>query len=116
MSPAADPARDQRVVAVFSALGDPTRLGLVEELLQRQPLSISNLASRSSVSRQAVTKHLRVLEAAGLVVRNRQGRESRYRLAPGAIEAARRYLDRASAQWDDAVDRLKQHLRDSSPQ
>lgn len=114
MSPATDPEGNKDLVAVFSALGDSTRLGLVEALLRHQPLSISHLASRSSISRQAVTKHLRVLEAAGLVARNRQGRESRYRLEPGAIEAARRYLDRASAQWDDAVDRLKQHLRQSS--
>lgn len=114
MSPAADALREDRLVAVFSALGDPTRLGLVEQLLRRQPLSISRLASRSSVSRQAVTKHLRVLEAAGLVASERSGRESRYRLEPGAIESARRYLDRASVQWDDAVDRLRAHLGDAT--
>lgn len=114
MSPAADALREDRLVAVFSALGDPTRFGLVEQLLRSQPMSISRLASQSRITRQAVTKHLRILEAAGLVSSTRKGRESRYRLEPGAIESARRYLDRASAQWDDAVDRLRAHLGDAA--
>lgn len=98
------------LVAVFSALGDATRLAIVRDLLRNQPESVSRIASRSSLTRQAVSKHLRVLELAGVVSRARVGRESRYRVEPGAFDAARQYLERASTQWDDALARLSDHL------
>jgi len=115
MSPGGRRAEYDKVVAVFAALGEPTRLSLVDQLLREQPQSISRLASRTHLTRQAITKHLRVLADAGLVARERAGRESRYLLEPSAIDAARRYLDRASAQWDDAIHRLRQHLGKPDP-
>jgi DNA-binding transcriptional ArsR family regulator len=64
------------------------------------------------VSRQAVTKHLRVLERVGLVRGEQVGRESRYSLVPDRLRTAREFLDVVDAQWDDALARLKAHVED----
>ncbi|HEX3862146.1 MAG TPA: metalloregulator ArsR/SmtB family transcription factor [Stellaceae bacterium] len=93
--------------AVFAALGDPTRLSLVGKLSRGMPLSIARLAEGTALTRQAVTKHLHVLEGAGVVGRERSGRESLYRLEPASIVEMRAYLDRISQQWDDVLARLK---------
>ena len=92
---------------VFAALGDATRLSLIGRLSAGTPLSISRLAEGSALTRQAVTKHLRVLETAGVVGRQRSGRESLYRLEPARLVAMRSYLDGISQQWDEALARLK---------
>ena len=101
------------IASVFAALGDPTRLGLVSRLQNGQTQSISQLAEGFRLTRQAVTKHLRVLEHAGVVARERVGRESRYVLEPAAIDEARVYLDRASEQWDEAVARLRAFVEET---
>jgi DNA-binding transcriptional ArsR family regulator len=93
--------------AVFAALGDPTRLSLVGKLSAGVPLSIARLTAGSDLTRQAVTKHLRVLESSGVVGRRQSGRESLYQLRPTAIQDTRAYLDGISRQWDDALARLK---------
>jgi DNA-binding transcriptional ArsR family regulator len=92
---------------VFAALGDPTRLLLVGKLGDGTPLSISRLAAGTKLTRQAITKHLAVLESAGVVGRERLGRESLYRLDPACITEMRKYLDGISRRWDDALTRLK---------
>ena len=69
--------------------------------------SISQLTAGSSLTRQAVTKHLRVLENAGIVRHARMGRESRFAFNPQPLEGLREYLEGVSAQWDDALSRLK---------
>ncbi len=92
---------------VFAALGDSTRLLLVGKLGDGTPLSISRLAEGSKLTRQAITKHLAVLESAGVVGRERLGRESLYRLEPACITEMRKYLDGISRHWDDALARLK---------
>ena len=96
--------------ALFSALGDKTRLGLVARLGSGGPQSISGLTAESKVTRQAVTKHLLVLERAGLVRSERQGRETRWELEPDRLEIAQRYLDLISQQWTDRLDALASHL------
>jgi DNA-binding transcriptional ArsR family regulator len=93
--------------ATFAALGDETRLALVGKLCNGAPQSISRLAEGSPLTRQAITKHLRVLESAGLVRGVRAGRESRFEFQPGPLGALRAYLDDVSDQWDDALARLK---------
>ena len=70
-------------------------------------MSISKLAAGSDVTRQAVTKHLRRMETAGLVRAARRGRESVWELQPDSLEDARRYLNIISRQWDAALSRLK---------
>jgi DNA-binding transcriptional ArsR family regulator len=97
---------------VFAALGDETRLSVLGRLSRGEPQSISRLTSGTSLSRQAVTKHLRVLEHAGVVRSIRSGRESLFALEPKRIEELRDYLDEVSRQWDDALARLKAHVED----
>jgi DNA-binding transcriptional ArsR family regulator len=93
---------------VFAALGDPVRLAVVRRLGQGGPLPTSELkAQAGGVTRQGLTKHLRVLEEAGLVESARQGRDRQWRLQPGQVEALRQYLDLISAQWDARLARLR---------
>jgi DNA-binding transcriptional ArsR family regulator len=92
---------------VFAALGDETRLSVLSRLSSGQPQSISRLTVGTQLTRQAVTKHLRVLESAGVVRSVRVGRESLFELEPRPLDDARKYLDRVSKQWDDALARLK---------
>ncbi len=91
---------------LFAALGDATRLALLARLSTHGPGSIARLAEGVPVSRQAVTKHLEVLSHAGLVRDRRRGRERVWALEPHRLTDAKRYLDRISAQWDDALARL----------
>jgi DNA-binding transcriptional ArsR family regulator len=92
---------------VFAALGDETRLWLVARLCDGGPLSITSLTAGSRVTRQAITKHLRVLEGAGLVRSRRRGRESLWELEQRRLHEARHYLDLISSQWDEALGRLR---------
>jgi DNA-binding transcriptional ArsR family regulator len=96
--------------AVFFALGDETRLGLVSRLCDRGPSSITRLTESFDITRQAITKHLRVMEEAGLVRRTRRGRESVWRIEPKRLADARRQLESISAQWDAALQRLKRFV------
>ena len=95
---------------VFAALGDATRLRLVELLSDGQSRSIQELSSGSPISRQAMTKHLRVLEDARLVRSARSGREVRFRLEQAELEHARDFLAKVGAQWEDALARLSNHI------
>lgn len=92
---------------IFAALGDRTRLALLTRLSDGQARSIAALSGDTLLTRQAVTKHLRVLERAGLVRGVRQGRESRFAFAPDKIDEARAFLEQVSQQWDEALARLK---------
>src|SRR5207247_10756860 len=92
---------------VFAALGDETRLRLVARLCREGPLSIVRLSASAPVTRQAITKHLHALAAAGLVRGKRRGRQRIWELEPRRLQEARRYLDRISEQWDDALERLR---------
>jgi DNA-binding transcriptional ArsR family regulator len=108
--PRAEAARRlRRSAPVFAALADDTRLGLVARLGQGPPLSITSLSEGSPLTRQAITKHLRVLQEAGLVSAARKGREVLFRLEPAPIDEARAALNRIARRWDDALDRLKRH-------
>lgn len=101
-------AASQRTRApVFAALGDETRLLLVAKLCAGHPRSISQLTRGSRMTRQAITKHLRVLEGAGIVRSAHAGRESLFQFVPKPIEEIREYLDLVSEQWDRVLSRLK---------
>ncbi|KXO74472.1 ArsR family transcriptional regulator [Brucella anthropi] len=97
---------------VFTALADPTRLALIETLSDGESRSIVALSQNGSITRQAVTKHLTVLEQAKLVEREKVGRESRFRLHPAPLIDARAYLATVSSQWDDALQRLRRFVED----
>jgi DNA-binding transcriptional ArsR family regulator len=93
--------------SVFAALGDETRLRLVSRLSSDGPMSITRLADGFTISRQAITKHLRVMEDAGLVRSASRGRESVWQLEEARLASARRHLQTISAQWDETLGRLK---------
>lgn len=96
----------------FSALGDRTRLALIARLSRGERCSIAQLTHGSRLTRQAITKHLRVLERAQLVRCVRSGRESLFELDPAPMHAMRDYLDQVSAQWDQALARLQSFVED----
>jgi len=103
----AGPSRSSDAVPVFAALGDATRLRLLARLCASGPLSIARLTEGSDISRQAITKHLRALEHAGLLRGVRAGRERLWELQPRRLEQARSYLEVISRQWDQALERLR---------
>ncbi len=92
---------------IFAALGDRTRLSLLSKLADGRARSIAALSVDSALTRQAITKHLHVLQDAGLVASLRVGRESRFAYRPEQVREARAWLDTVSARWDDALGRLK---------
>ena len=92
---------------VFAALGDETRLRLVIRLCSDGPMSIAQLTAGFAITRQAITKHLRVMENAGLVRSMQQGRESVWEIEQKRLSEARRHLDAISSQWDATLARLK---------
>ena len=97
---------------VFAALGDETRLSVLGRLCNGVPQSISRLTAGTNLSRQAVTKHLRILANVGVVRSVRIGRESLFELEPQPIEEMRDYLDQVSKQWNDALAQLKSHVEE----
>jgi DNA-binding transcriptional ArsR family regulator len=82
-------------------------LRLVARLCDSGPMSIARLTSGTDVTRQAITKHLRVMEEAGLVRSRRHGRESMWELERKRLDEARRYLEIIAKQWDEALSRLR---------
>jgi DNA-binding transcriptional ArsR family regulator len=109
MSPARSkrhPGTENRA-SIFAALGDETRLAIVGKLSDGAPLSISRLTAGSRLTRQAITKHLRVLESAGVVHSVRVGRESLFEFRPQRLKEVQSYLEQISGQWEHALARLK---------
>lgn len=101
-------APERAVADVFFALGDETRLSVMRKLGAGVPLSATALSDGANVTRQAIAKHLRVLEGAGLVRHEKRGREVLYALDARRLEEAREFLDAVSAGWDRAIDRLRE--------
>ncbi|MDB6174383.1 MAG: ArsR family transcriptional regulator [Chthoniobacteraceae bacterium] len=93
--------------AIFAALGDETRLRLIAALCAGGALSIAQLTSGTAMSRQGITKHLRVLADAGLVRDIKVGREHLWEFEPAQLEEARRSLELIGQQWDHALNKLK---------
>jgi DNA-binding transcriptional ArsR family regulator len=92
---------------VFAALGHDTRLRLVSRLCSGRELSITELSRGTIVTRQAVTKHLALLEIAGVIRRVKRGRQRVFSFSPGQVNEARKFLEVVSSQWDAALGRLK---------
>jgi DNA-binding transcriptional ArsR family regulator len=108
-------AKQQAHAPLFAALGDETRLSLLAKLCGGRPRSISQLTKGSRLTRQAITKHLRVLENVGIVRSRRTGRESLFQFDPEPIEEIKNYLDLVSEQWDRVVSRLQSFIEDPPP-
>ena len=104
-----DPALD----AVFGALADPTRRAIIAQLVQG-PASVGDLAAPLPMSPPAVSKHLKVLERAGLLDREREGRVPRCRLKPGVMGQAEEWIQRTRAFWDGRLESLGRYLENDS--
>jgi len=112
-------ATSERLVGaapVFTALGDETRLRIVSRLAREGPLSITRLTDGTELSRQAISKHLRVLADAGLARGRRCGREQIWQIEARRLRDARRCLGEISAQWDEAIIRLRRLVEQDSPE
>jgi DNA-binding transcriptional ArsR family regulator len=107
MSPKTRNIPRRKFAPIFAALGDETRLSLIAKLSRGQPTSITDLTEGTRLSRQAVTKHLRVLQGARIVRSVRAGREKLFELDPAPIKQVGEYADAVSKQWDHALGRLK---------
>lgn len=97
---------------MFSALGDPIRLSLVSKLVSGKQCSISELTEGTHVTRQAITKHLQVLENVGVVHSFKEGRQSLYELDTKPIESLQKYLTVIASQWDESLSNLKAFVED----
>jgi DNA-binding transcriptional ArsR family regulator len=101
---------------IFAALGDEMRLRLIAALCVGGAMSITQLTSGADISRQAISKHLGVLAAAGLVRDVKIGRERLWEFEPARLDEARRSLELIGRQWDNALERLKLALESDSQQ
>lgn len=99
--------RSVKPAPVFAALGCATRLELLARLGDGRNCSITELTSGLDMTRQAITRHLQVLQKAGIVERQRVGRESRFAVRPGPLVEAKNYLAQVSEQWDKSIERLR---------
>ncbi|WP_329163028.1 metalloregulator ArsR/SmtB family transcription factor [Streptomyces sp. NBC_01717] len=97
----------EAVDSVLGALADPMRRRLLDLLAAQGEVSATTLAERVPVSRQAVVKHLAVLDAAGLVSGRRVGREVRYAVRPAALDATARWMAALAADWDRRLAHIK---------
>jgi DNA-binding transcriptional ArsR family regulator len=106
-STAAGNAYSGALDTLFGALADPTRRLLVERLLTKGPTTATVLAETTPLTRQAILKHLQVLEAAGLLAHERAGREVLYRVTPQPLASAVGWILDTAGQWDSRIDRLR---------
>ena len=98
---------DDRAIDIFAALGDPTRTRIVQLLARGNELRLSDLAGEFNSTRQTVTRHLDVLEAAGVTTTERRGRERYTSLREGAFDPVRDWLVRYDRFWEDRLDTLR---------
>ncbi len=98
---------------LFDALGDPNRLRIIVRLCELGPSSTSQVTQAIPVSRQATSKHLQLLEAAGLLASSRRGRERVWTVQTEPLARASDYLTRLSHRWDAAVERLRACVEDA---
>ena len=103
-----------KAAPLFAALGDPARLAIITRLSGHGPLPTVQLQQSAGVSRQAITKHLQVLENAGLLQSDRVGRDRQWRMHTERFSAARDYLDQIAKQWDKRLQRLRAFVEEES--
>ena len=102
--------QDDRAGAVFGALADPTRRTLFAALAEHPAATATELAAELPISRQAVLKHLSALADAGLLDRERSGREVRYTVTPAPLSDAVSWIAEVGGEWDDRITRLRRQL------
>jgi DNA-binding transcriptional ArsR family regulator len=99
---------------VFSALADPTRRAILARLSSGEA-PVKELAEPFALSGPAITKHLKVLERAGLISRSRDGQQRPCRLEPRALEPAADWLEHYRVMWEQQLDRLDAYLKSVAP-
>jgi DNA-binding transcriptional ArsR family regulator len=104
---------NEPVDRVFSALSDPTRRAVIRCLSTGGPATLGTLAGELPVTRQAVAKHLALLEDAGLVTTSADGRRRTYRLTPGPLTEAMGWMVDVGGDWDERLGALKRHVERS---
>ena len=109
MSSGSPTKKDDRLDAVFHALADTTRRRIVHRLA-RGPVSVGELAAPFSISLAAISKHIDVLEGAGVVRREREGRFQRCHLAPGGLGEASKFIEHYRTFWEDTLDQLAEYV------
>ena len=97
----------ERVDSVLAALADPTRRRLLDLLAERGEVTATVLAEQLPVTRQAIVKHLTLMELAGLVSSQKVGREVRFSVRPEALDTTARWMSSLAAQWDQRLARIK---------
>lgn len=107
MTTTATKEENERLVSVFAALGDVYRQSLLEELVAKGQASATALAESMPVTRQAVVKHLQVMERAGLVSASREGRQVLYTVRHEQLRLSASWLDSIAANWERRLDRIK---------
>ncbi|MFJ8000437.1 ArsR/SmtB family transcription factor [Streptomyces sp. NPDC096310] len=100
---------------VLSALADPTRRRILDALAAHGEATATVLAGELPVSRQAIVKHLAVLDRAGLVTGHREGREARYAVRPARLNVTARWMDRVAADWDARLAAIKRLAEAAAP-
>lgn len=105
---------NQAISEVFAALADPTRLSIVERL-SKGPLTVGQIAEGFSISQPAISRHVRILEASGLLERNVVGRVHRCTLSPIAMDSAAKWIEKQRAYWNASLDRLETLLSKTQP-
>ena len=103
--------KQKRVTAVFAALADPTRRRIVQRLSEQGESRVTALAQPFRISLPAISRHLRVLETAGLIKRQRHGREHLIRSHAAGLEDARKWMAQCAAGWESGFDKLDELLR-----
>ena len=106
---------DEAANAVFAALADPTRRRVLRLVAERGPTSATLLERELPVTRQAIVKHLAVLNRAGLVSGQRTGQEVRYALVPGPLDEVSDWIGEIGSRWDERLARLRQIVLDENP-
>jgi len=115
MSLAARSSNPTSFAGVIQTLGDPTRRQIYEDIVRRGETSVGELTRGSGVSQPAVSQHLKVLRAAGLVTERRQGRNAFYRSEPKGLEPLVDWLDHYAVFWRDRLSVLKTLLQEIDP-
>jgi len=99
--------------ATLWALSDPLRIEILDRVSAGSEITVSQLAAVVPITRQAVTRHVKTLEDAGLILGSRQGREHRYRVDLKPIDEAGQWLNARAKSWDQALNRLARYLENA---
>ena len=105
---------DDRLSVIFGALADPTRRAILARLADGEA-TVTELAAPFPISMPAVSRHLKVLQQAGLISRSRAGQHLSSTLRPAPLREAAEWMERYRQFWDASFDRLEEHLRRAAP-